>query len=37
MVFVRWRLFLEPFPDGVDPDLDRLLADAAETERDRDP
>lgn len=28
-VFVRWRLFLEPFPDGVDPILDRLLADAA--------
>ena len=27
MVFVRWRLFLEPFPDGLDPDLDRLLAD----------
>jgi hypothetical protein len=27
-VFVRWRLFLEPFPDGVDPALDALLADA---------
>ena len=26
-VFVRWRLFLEPFPDGVDPALDLLLAD----------
>jgi hypothetical protein len=25
MVFVRWRLFLEPFPDGVDPALDALL------------
>ena len=28
MVFVRWRLFLEPFPDGVDPALDALLAEA---------
>lgn len=27
-VFVRWRLFLEPFPDDIDPDLDRLLAGA---------
>ena len=26
MVFVCWRLFLEPFPDGVDAALDALLA-----------
>lgn len=29
MVFVRWRLFLEPFPGGVDPALDALLATVA--------